>query len=58
VIRTTGKSITGNAKGDGIEFRDKELTAIPYYAWNNRGPGEMQIWMPRRIGALRIESAK
>ncbi len=58
VIRTTGKSIAGNEKGDGIRFSDKELTAIPYYAWNNRGLGEMQIWMPRRIGALRIESAK
>ena len=23
------------------------LRAIPYYAWANRGPGEMQIWMRR-----------
>jgi DUF1680 family protein len=21
-----------------------ELTAIPYYSWANRGPGEMRIW--------------
>lgn len=23
------------------------LVAIPYYAWANRGMGEMQVWMPR-----------
>jgi uncharacterized protein len=22
-----------------------DLKAIPYYAWNNRAPGEMRIWM-------------
>jgi DUF1680 family protein len=24
-----------------------DLTAIPYYAWCNRGAGQMQVWMPR-----------
>jgi DUF1680 family protein len=24
-----------------------KVTAIPYYAWSNRGMGEMQVWMPR-----------
>jgi DUF1680 family protein len=24
-----------------------ELTAIPYYAWANRGPGAMRVWVPR-----------
>jgi len=23
------------------------LTAIPYYAWSNRGMGEMAVWLPR-----------
>lgn len=23
-----------------------EFTAIPYYAWSNRAPGYMQVWMP------------
>ena len=22
------------------------ITAIPYYAWNNRGPGYMRVWIP------------
>jgi len=23
------------------------LTFIPYYAWANRGPGAMRVWIPR-----------
>jgi len=25
---------------------DKNLTAIPYYAWSNRGIGKMKVWLP------------
>jgi len=25
---------------------DRTVTAIPYYAWNNRGKGEMAVWVP------------
>ena len=24
-----------------------KVTAVPYYAWNNRGPGEMLVWIRR-----------
>ena len=24
-----------------------EIAAIPYYAWNHRGPGAMAVWVPR-----------
>jgi DUF1680 family protein len=24
-----------------------KVTAVPYYAWNNRGPGEMLVWVRR-----------
>lgn len=32
--------------GDYVSVRGNEvtLTLIPYYAWNNRGEGEMQVW--------------
>ena len=26
----------------------RTLTAIPYYAWSHRGPGEMAVWLPRK----------
>jgi DUF1680 family protein len=28
------------------QYQDLELTAIPYYAWANRGPGTMRVWIP------------
>jgi DUF1680 family protein len=30
--------------------RRKQITArfIPYYAWSNRGPSEMSVWLPRK----------
>jgi DUF1680 family protein len=27
-------------------WRDVEVTLIPYYAWANRGPSQMVVWMP------------
>lgn len=29
-----------------IHDHEKTLTAIPYYAWNNRAPGVMMVWIP------------
>ncbi|MCR4860646.1 MAG: glycoside hydrolase family 127 protein [Bacteroidales bacterium] len=29
-------------------IRDGELTLIPYYAWNHRGQGHMEVWMRER----------
>ena len=28
-----------------VEKENVELLAVPYYLWNNRGLGEMQVWM-------------
>jgi hypothetical protein len=33
--------------GRGTDLVPKELKAIPYYAWANRGMGEMAVWMAR-----------
>jgi DUF1680 family protein len=27
-------------------YSPKQLVWIPYYAWANRGPGEMRVWLP------------
>ena len=27
------------------EYEETEVTAIPYYAWGNRGEGEMAVWL-------------
>ncbi len=28
------------------EWCDMDITAIPYYLWDNRDPGEMLVWLP------------
>ena len=34
----------------------KIITAIPYYSWANRGEGQMQVWIPRKITDVRLSS--
>jgi DUF1680 family protein len=31
----------------GATGTPKALTAVPYYAWSNRGAGEMAVWLAR-----------
>jgi hypothetical protein len=39
--------------GGSVRVRPHELVAIPYYAWANRGMGEMQVWLPRQAEKAR-----
>jgi DUF1680 family protein len=32
---------------EDLPQREVTLTAVPYYAWANRGPGTMRVWIPR-----------
>lgn len=32
----------------------RKITAIPYYAWCNRGQNAMQVWLPRRIKDIKL----
>lgn len=36
-----------------VVVENKHLTAIPYYAWANRGSGEMAVWIPRSLESTR-----
>jgi hypothetical protein len=45
VIKGKAKTVDKNGKAISSDF-----TAIPYFAWLNRGKGEMDIWIPRNIG--------
>jgi len=36
-------------KGQNISTKKMTVTAIPYYAWANRGKGEMVIWFPEQV---------
>jgi DUF1680 family protein len=38
-----------DSSGQQVFTREQEMTAIPYYAWANRGKGEMNIWFPASV---------
>jgi len=40
--------------GQSVQLKPRSVTAIPYYAWANRGNSPMQVWLPRRIRAVTI----
>lgn len=46
VIRARGLAIHRDADGK-LASEPAELTAVPYYAWNHRGPGPMVVWLGR-----------
>lgn len=35
-----------------LAFEDTSLTFIPYYAWNHRGAGIMQVWMLQDLSGM------
>ena len=51
VIKAHGKRLcdeqwNGSLYGtQKLKERDVEITAVPYYCWNNRGIGEMEVWI-------------
>src|SRR5262249_43218195 len=32
-----------------IVSKPADLVAVPYYAWDNRAPGEMTVWIPESL---------
>lgn len=40
--------------GESVRTETKKITAIPYYAWCNRGQNAMQVWLPRKIKDVKV----
>jgi len=59
VVVITGKAqvVKRTIEGDIVPAREKQFTAIPYYAWAHRGRGQMTVWLARRPEAARPEPA-
>ncbi|MEI6087147.1 MAG: beta-L-arabinofuranosidase domain-containing protein [Bacteroidota bacterium] len=54
VLKSQASQIEISANGLEIKTQSKPFTAIPYYAWANRGKGEMTVWIPEKITATEI----
>ncbi|MDD3160599.1 MAG: glycoside hydrolase family 127 protein [Bacteroidales bacterium] len=44
IITADAYAVQTNEKGKQVKTKQK-VTAIPYYAWANRGSGEMEVWI-------------
>jgi DUF1680 family protein len=53
VIRGSARAYRKVPGSDELASSDVPLMAIPYYAWANRGPGEMAVWLAREESAVR-----
>jgi hypothetical protein len=51
VITAEGKSTKRQLNSDKLLETDQKVTAIPYYAWANRGASEMTVWIPYEASA-------
>jgi DUF1680 family protein len=49
----TGKAQALAESRAGVAKSERDITAIPYYAWANRGPAKMEVWIPRRAAGAR-----
>ncbi len=58
VIKTKGSGLYRSPSGSVIKKNEVLLTAIPYYAWNNRGNNEMTVWIPVDEKAVRVQPEK
>jgi hypothetical protein len=57
VTAISGKGTVASTRTNGaITTTSAVLTAIPYYAWCNRGAGQMQVWMPRTTTIINAET--
>jgi hypothetical protein len=46
IIKGKAKMAAKNLQGKVMLSQSNALTLIPYHLWNNRGPGEMSVWLP------------
>jgi uncharacterized protein len=58
VVTISGEVPVVKTSADGLNVSTtlQKITAIPYYAWSNRGPGQMQVWIPRKAMDVKVGS--
>ncbi len=54
-IRFKAPVVTISNDSTTITTETREINAIPYYSWNNRGARDMQVWLPVSIEKISID---
>jgi hypothetical protein len=45
VVVVTGDGLAASRPGEEVVTKPVKFTAVPYYAWDNRAPGPMVVWV-------------
>jgi hypothetical protein len=53
VIKGKAFALASDAEGK-VMRTEQDFTAIPYYAWANRGRGEMIVWLPNSESSVKL----
>lgn len=56
-LQMAGWSTKRKANSDELIRSKQTVTAIPYYSWANRGPSEMEVWIPYDAAVARPKPA-
>ena len=54
-LKIQAQSLSLNDKG-WLAPQQVSLTLIPYYSWLHRGSGEMAVWLPQEVSAVKVSS--
>lgn len=54
ILKTEATVVVTDEKENRINTVKRPFVAIPYYAWANRGKGEMTVWFPEKIKDIDI----
>ena len=54
VLKAGVKAVIVDETAQNISTQNKTITAIPYYAWANRGKGEMTVWFPEQVKDIEL----
>ena len=57
IITTEGEGSKRQLNSEELITSRQAVTAIPYFAWDNRGAGEMEVWIPYTKAASRPKPA-
>jgi hypothetical protein len=52
VLKGMSQEVRKDRSTGTVVRRTTAITAIPYYAWDNRSPGQMVVWVPEAIDCL------
>jgi DUF1680 family protein len=55
-IRGEVPSLSISADNSSVQTVKKEMVAIPYYVWCNRGQNQMQVWLPVSIRDVKVNN--